>query len=171
MNLLQRLSLIHILGKNNRYWEAIYVKTTVSYNLNSVIDESKLLGEVQSETQRNKINTPTKEDFIECIKGLNFGVYDSSDNVNVGVLKTTNELTCKPIINTSLKLGANNATNLLVKECTDREGENPTQTIDLTSYCSALAITLQDTIDKIESLETENLALKERLAIIESFYS
>ena len=158
------------LGKNNRYWEAIYVKTTVSYNLNSVIDESKLLGEVQSETQRNKI-TPTKEDFIECIKGLNFGVYDSSDNVNVGVLKTTNELTCKPIINTSLKLGANNATNLLVKECTDREGENPTQTIDLTSYCSALAITLQDTIDKIESLETENLALKERLAIIESFYS
>ena len=159
------------LGKNNRYWEAIYVRTTVSYNLNSVIDESKLLGEVQSETQRNKINTPTKKDFIECIKELDFGVYDSSDNINVRVLKTTNELTCQPIINTSLKLGVNNARNLLVKECTDREGENPIQTIDLISYCSALAITLQDTIGKIESLENENLALKERLAVIESFYS
>ncbi len=159
------------LGKNNRYWEAIYVRTTVSYNLNSVIDESKLLGEVQSETQRNKINTPTKKDFIECIKELDFGVYDSSDNINVRLLKTTNELTCQPIINTSLKLGVNNARNLLVKECTDREGENPIQTIDLISYCSALAITLQDTIGKIESLENENLALKERLAVIESFYS
>ena len=159
------------LGKNNRYWEAIYVRTTVIYNLNSVIDESKLLGEVQSETQRNKINTPTKKDFIECIKELDFGVYDSSDNINVRVLKTTNELTCQPIINTSLKLGVNNARNLLVKECTDREGENPIQTIDLISYCSALAITLQDTIGKIESLENENLALKERLAVIESFYS
>lgn len=159
------------LGRNNRYWDAIYVRTTVSYNLNSVIDESKLLGEVQSETQRNKINTPTKKDFIECIKELDFGVYDSSDNINVGVLKTTNELTCQPIINTSLKLGVNNARNLLVKECTDREGENPIQTIDLISYCSALAITLQDTIGKIESLENENLALKERLAVIESFYS
>ena len=155
------------LGRNNRYWEAIYVRTTVSYNLNSVIDESKLLGEVQSETQRNKINTPTKKDFIECIKELDFGVYDSSDNINVRVLKTTNELTCKPIINTSLKLGVNNARNLLVKECTDREGENPIQTIDLTSYCSALAITLQDTIGKIESLEQENQELKDRLDKLE----
>ena len=156
------------LGRNNRYWEAIYVRNTVSYNLNSVIDESKLLGEVQSETQRNKINTPTKKDFIECIKELDFGVYDSNDNINVRVLKTTNELTCKPIINTSLKLGVNNARNLLVKECTDREGENPIQTIDLTSYCSALAITLQDTIGKIESLEQENQELKDRLDKLEN---
>ena len=110
-------------------------------------------------------NKPKPKDFVEFVENLEFGIY-KNDEGNEEEIQTFAEkesnLNFMPIVDnvSTFALDENPAKSLVIQTVTDRDGENPEQAINLMSYCSALAITIQELIK-------ENKLLKERLDKIE----
>ena len=147
------------LGSSSKRWGALYANKINGTTVSALVDESALVDTIDDNysaySVKNKI-IPTKNDFVECVKNMEFGIYDTGSKI----MFSSNELEennryCSPIITTASTLDDNSnvVKDLLVKDNKDRDGSKQSQSIDLTTYCSILAITLQETLKKIEILE------------------
>ena len=156
------------LGDSARPWTRAYIREmyqgSVSYF--SAQSANNLLANVNNdETETYAVdNKPKPKDFVDFVENLEFGIYkngEDNEEVQTFAEKETN-LNFMPIVDnvSTFALDENPAKSLVIQTVTDRDGENPEQAINLMSYCSALAITIQELIK-------ENKLLKERLDKIE----
>lgn len=159
------------LGSSGRPWDSAYIKnmfyTSTGYFTQP--SSTSLLAEVSDdEIEPYTIdldNKPKPKDFVEFVENLKFGIYkdseENSEEIQTFAEKETN-LNFMPIVNdaSTFALDENPAESLIIQTVTDKKGENPQQAINLMSYCSALAISVQELIK-------ENKLLKERLDKLE----
>ena len=96
-------------------------------------------------------------------------MYTANGVVNIDAEEECN-LNFMPIINKeieSFSLEDNPAKSLVIQTVTDKEGKESQQAINLMSYCTTLAITIQELIKENKELKNEIVEIKNRLNNLE----
>lgn len=163
-------------GGSNRPWTRAYIKElyqgSVSYF--SAQPSNYLLTNINNDEIETYAvdNKPKPKDFVEFVENLEFGIY-KNDEGNEEEIQTFAEkesnLNFMPIVDdiSTFALDENPAKSLIIQTVTDRDGENPQQAINLMSYCSALAISIQELIKENKELKNELIEIKNRLNNLE----
>ena len=163
-------------GGSTRPWTRAYVKEmyqgSVSYF--SAQPSNYLLTNVNNDEIETYAvdNKPKPKDFVEFVENLEFGIYknDEGNNEEIQIFaEKESNLNFMPIVDdvSTFALDENPAKSLIIQTVTDRDGENPQQAINLMSYCSALAISIQELIKENKELKNELIEIKNRLNNLE----
>ena len=164
------------IGSQGKPWAKMYVKEMLytSAGYFSAPSPNSLLSTVSDDDIKPlSVNSvPTTKDFVDFVESLEFGIYKEEDNNEE--IKPFSEEECNlnfmPIINKeieSFSLEENPAKSLVVQTVTDKEGKESQQAINLMSYCTTLAITIQELIKENKELKNEIIEIKNRLNNIE----